>query len=245
MSVPTTAFEQIKLLADDTRWRIMQALRTSDMQVSELVEQTGLAQNLVSYHINVLRQAGFVHMHRSDADARANYYGLDLTALSALHHNLGSALAIPSPTLPLPLHVQTVVFLCRANSARSQMAEGWLRALSGGRIAVRSAGTQPTQLHPLALRVMAERGIDIGHHGSKHVDSLAALTPDVVVTVCDIAREACAVWSRAERRIHWSIPDPVNVNDVAERLVAFRSVRDDLHQRVLGLLALLGQHEQW
>jgi ArsR family transcriptional regulator len=231
--------DQIKLLADDTRWTLIQALRFSDMQVSELVEQTGLAQNLISYHLGALRQAGLVHMHRSDADARANYYGIDLAALSDLYEQIGADLAIPTATPANALPQQTVVFLCRANSARSQMAEGWLRALSSGRIAVRSAGTQPATLHPMALQVMAEIGIDIGHHQSKHVDALAGLRPDVVVTVCDIAREECAVWVRAATRIHWSIPDPVPVTGEAERLAAFRSVRDDLRRRTQGLIAFL------
>jgi ArsR family transcriptional regulator, arsenate/arsenite/antimonite-responsive transcriptional repressor / arsenate reductase (thioredoxin) len=241
---PPTTLDQIKLLADDTRWRLVQALRHSDLQVSELVEQTGLAQNLVSYHLSALRHAGLVHMHRSDADARANYYGINLATLSDLYRQIGADLAIPTPTPANALSPQTVVFLCRANSARSQMAEGWLRALSSGRIAVRSAGTQPSTLHPLSVQVMAEIGIDIGHHQSKHVDTLAGLRPDVVVTVCDIAREECDVWIRAATRLHWSIPDPVPINGEAERVAAFRSVRDDLRQRTLGLIALLSHRGQ-
>lgn len=233
--------EQLKLLADDTRWKVIQALRFSDLQVSEIVEQTGLAQNLVSYHLSALRQAELVHMHRSDADARANYYGLNLATLSELYEHIGVALAIPSATPANALPPQTVVFLCRANSARSQMAEGWLRALSSGRITVRSAGTQPATLHPTAVQVMAEIGIDIGHHHSKHVDTLTDLQADAVVTVCDIAREECAVWLRAPVRLHWSIADPVPIQEAAERLVAFRNVRDDLRQRTLGLLALLSR----
>jgi ArsR family transcriptional regulator len=239
-----STLERIKLLADDTRWKLVQALRFSDMQVSELVEHTHLAQNLVSYHLNALRQAGLVHMHRSDADARANYYGINLATLSDLYRQIGVDLAIPTPTPANALPPQTVVFLCRANSARSQMAEGWLRTLSSGRITVRSAGTQPATLHPMAVQVMDEIGIDIGHHQSKHVDTLAALQAEIVVTVCDIAREECAVWMRAPTRLHWSIPDPVAVPDEAERLETFRSVRDDLRRRTLGLIALLSHRGQ-
>jgi len=132
-----------------------------------------------------------------------------------------------------------VVFLCRANSARSQIAEGWLCSLSSGRLTVRSAGTQLTRLHPLAEQVMAELGLDIGHHQAKHVDALAGLTSDVVVTVCDIAREECAVWQQAALRCHWSIPDPVAIPPGQEHVQAFRAVRDTLRQRVEGLLPLL------
>jgi ArsR family transcriptional regulator, arsenate/arsenite/antimonite-responsive transcriptional repressor / arsenate reductase (thioredoxin) len=233
------ALEGLRLLADDTRWRLVQALRYSDRLVGELVEQTQLPQNLVSYHLGVLRQAGLVQLHRSDADGRANYYGVDLAALTALYRRVGLDLALPVAPRPEALPARTVVFLCRANSARSQIAEGWLRAMSGGRLTVRSAGTHPARLHPLAEQVMAEVGGDIGHHQAKHVDVLAQLTADVVVTVCDIARAECAVWLLAASRVHWSIPDPVAVEDPAERLLAFRATRDALRQRVEGLLELL------
>ncbi|MFV9504514.1 MAG: ArsR family transcriptional regulator [Oscillochloridaceae bacterium umkhey_bin13] len=233
------ALDGLRLLADETRWQLLRALRYSDQLVSELVNSTGLPQNLVSYHLGVLRQAGLVQIHKSDTDARATYYGVQLPSLTALYRQIGSALAIPVAPRPESLPALTVVFLCRANSARSQLAEGWLRTLSGGRITVRSAGTQPSRLHPLAEQVMTEVGIDIGHHQSKHVDALAQLRPDVVVTVCDIAREECAVWLQAEQRLHWSIADPVVVRGETEQLAAFRATRDNLRQRCEGLLELL------
>lgn len=236
---PNETLDGLRLLADETRLLLLRALRYSDHLVGELVEQTQLPQNLISYHLGVLRQAGLVQLHKSDADGRATYYGVDLAALTALYRRVGAELALPVAPRPEALPAMTVVFLCRANSARSQIAEGWLRAMSGGRITVRSAGTEPTQLQPLAEQVMAEVGIDIGHHQAKHVDSLAHLAPDVVVTVCDIAREQCAVWRMAARRIHWSIPDPAGVADPDERLRAFRSVRDELRQRVAGMIELL------
>ncbi|HMQ30974.1 MAG TPA: metalloregulator ArsR/SmtB family transcription factor [Chloroflexaceae bacterium] len=238
-AAPAVALDRLKLVADDTRWRLLQLLRQSDCLVTELVERTGLAQNLVSYHLNSLRQAGLVQVHRSDADARASYYGVSLAGLAALYEQLGADLAIPSAIDRPALSPATVIFLCRANSARSQIAEGWLRTLSNAGLLVRSAGTHPASLHPLAVQVMAEQGIDIGHQHSKHVDELAELRPAAVVTVCDIAREECAVWLRATTRLHWSIPDPVSVHDEAERLRAFRAVRDELRLRVHGLLALL------
>lgn len=234
-----STLEALRLLADETRWRMLRALRFSDRLVGELVEQTGLAQNLVSYHLGVLRQAGLIQLHKSDADARASYYGVDLAALNELYRRLGTDLALPMLAQPEALPAATVVFLCRANSARSQIAEGWLRTLSAGRITVRSAGTQPARLYPLAEQVMAEVGVEIGHHQSKHVDALAQLTPDVVVTVCDIAREECAVWLQAATRLHWSIPDPVMVPAGDEQLAAFRAVRDALRLRVEGLIGLL------
>ncbi|NTU85231.1 MAG: hypothetical protein HGA45_38730 [Chloroflexales bacterium] len=118
---------------------------------------------------------------------RADVDDDDRATLMAHYAQLGIALAIPSDQGQKDLPALTVAVLCRANSARSQLTEGWLRALRGGRLTVRSAGTQPAALHPLAEQVMAEVGVNIGHQHAKHVDALAQLRPDVVVTVCDIA----------------------------------------------------------
>jgi protein-tyrosine-phosphatase/DNA-binding transcriptional ArsR family regulator len=231
-----SALEILRLLTDETRLQIIEALRPGDRLVSEIVEQSGLAQNLVSYHLGVLRTAGLVQQHRSDVDGRAVYYSLQIARLTAAYRQLGQQLAIGGDAGPGT--VRSVVFLCRANSARSQMAEGWLRSLSGGRLTIRSAGTQPAQLHPLAERVMAEAGIDIGHQQAKHIDALAGLEPDLVISVCDIAREECVSWQPAAARRHWSIADPAAVAEEG-RLAAFRAARDELQQRVTGLLALL------
>jgi protein-tyrosine-phosphatase/DNA-binding transcriptional ArsR family regulator len=230
--------EQLKLIADETRWRLIQALRWSDYQVGELVDLLDMPQNLLSYHLNLLRQAGLVQVHRSDADARANYYGIDLSAMVRFYFGLGTELHL-SAAHPSEIPPHTVVFLCTANSARSQMAEGWLRHLSGGRLSARSAGTRPAQLHPLAVEVMAEAGIDIGYQQAKSVEALTDLGPELVVTVCDIAREECVVWRNAARRLHWSIPDPAAEADPAVQIEAFRNARDDLRRRVEGLIALL------
>jgi ArsR family transcriptional regulator, arsenate/arsenite/antimonite-responsive transcriptional repressor / arsenate reductase (thioredoxin) len=229
----------LKLIADETRWRILRVLRTSDRQVGEIVTQTGLPQNLVSYHLGILRQAGLVQQHRSDADGRTTYYGVNLGEVSARYRQIGADLAIPSRLPTTEITAVTVLFLCRANSARSQIAEGWLRTLTGGRIVVRSGGTQPAQLHPLATQVMTEAGVDIGHQQTKSISTLADLAPNVVVTVCDVAREECALWPEVKTRIHWSIPDPVVVTGAEEQLAAFRTVRDELRGRIEGLIELL------
>ncbi len=230
----------LKLLADDTRWRLILALRRSDYQVGELVDLLGLSQNLISYHLGVLRQAGLVQMHRSDADARVSYYGLDVAALQQIYRQLGMGLQLPGMWPLDALPALTVLFLCTANSARSQMAEAWLRLLSGGRLTVRSAGTQPHALHPLAQQVMAELGVDIGYQQAKGFDALGDLRPDVVITVCDLAREQCPHWPSVATLLHWSIPDPVLVQgSTATQLEAFRTARDQLRLRVEALLALL------
>ncbi|WP_298402459.1 metalloregulator ArsR/SmtB family transcription factor [uncultured Chloroflexus sp.] len=236
---PSSALIGLRLLADETRWKLITALRDSDWQVAELVTATGLAQNLVSYHLNMLRQAGLVNAHRSDADGRVIYYSLHLAALEALLAQVGHELALPEPTVP-PLPPVTVAFLCRANSARSQMAEGWLRALSGGQVGVLSAGTHPQPIHRLAIAVMAKAGAPIDQQVAKPIDAILDQKPQVIVTVCDIAREECPVWPESARHIHWSIPDPVAVTGTnEEQYAAFVAVRDELRERVRGLLALL------
>jgi arsenate reductase len=136
-----------------------------------------------------------------------------------------------------------VLFVCTGNSARSQMAEGLLRHLSGGRVEVASAGTDPRGVHPLAVRVMAEWGIDISHHASKHLDRFSGAPFDWVITVCDRAKEACPIVSGA-RTVHWSIPDPAEERGSEEAaLAAFRAARDMLHARIRRFLDELGSAE--
>ena len=130
-----------------------------------------------------------------------------------------------------------VLFLCTHNSARSQMAEAILRHLGGERLAVESAGTEATRVHPLAIEVMARRGIDLTGQRSKHLDELAGHPFDLLVTVCDSANEACPFFPNATDRLHWSIPDPSAAGGTeAERLAAFERAADDLEARIRSLI---------
>ena len=131
-----------------------------------------------------------------------------------------------------------VLFLCTHNSARSQMAEGFLRRLAGNRFEATSAGTQATRVHPLALRVMAEVGIDLGTHTSKTVDQLLDQPWDYVITVCDRANERCPLFPGQTTRLHWSFEDPSQATGSADqRLATFRRVRDEIRTRLEGWLA--------
>lgn len=124
---------------------------------------------------------------------------------------------------------QRVLILCTGNSARSQMAEGLWRHLGGDRYAVFSAGTHPSQVRPEAITVMAELGIDLTGHRSKSVDEFAGQHFDLVVTVCDHARELCPLYPATTRRLHWSFLDPAAVEGPEElRLAAFRNIRDQI-----------------
>jgi arsenate reductase len=124
---------------------------------------------------------------------------------------------------------QRVLFVCTHNSARSQMAEGWLRHLAGDRYEVSSAGTEPGGVNPLATQAMAEVGIDLAGHRSEHVDQYLDPAADYVVTVCDSAKEACPYVPAREQVIHHSFEDPSAAEGTdAERLAVFRRVRDEI-----------------
>ena len=126
-----------------------------------------------------------------------------------------------------------VLFLCIHNSARSQIAEGLLRARGGARFEALSAGLEAGHLRPEAVTVMREIGVDISAQHSKTVDSLASQHFDLVVTTCDEAQEACPLFPGAKDIIHWGFPDPSAVSgSEQERLAAFREVRDGLAARV-------------
>jgi arsenate reductase len=126
-----------------------------------------------------------------------------------------------------------VLFICTHNSARSQMAEGFLRSIAGDEFDVASAGTEATSLRPEAIAVMAELGIDISHQTSKTFERYLDEPWDYVITVCDDANESCPVFPGAVERSHWSFPDPSKVTGSDEqRLAAFRDVRDQIVRRI-------------
>ncbi len=130
-----------------------------------------------------------------------------------------------------------VLFLCTHNSSRSQMAEGLLRARGGNRYRAYSAGTHPRSVHPLAVKVMAELGIDIGEaagHRAKGIEEFSSEPPmDLVVTVCDEAAEECPYFPNARQQKHWSFPDPSAApGSEEERLAFFRRVRDAIAARI-------------
>ena len=126
----------------------------------------------------------------------------------------------------------TIVFVCVANAARSQIAEGLARAMApaGNGYRFFSAGSQPGALHPLAVRALAEEGIDIAHHRSKGLDDVPLAEADIIVTLC--ADEVCSFVPGPVRRLHWPLPDPADLED-------FRAVRDELRD----LLPRLWSHQ--
>jgi arsenate reductase len=124
-----------------------------------------------------------------------------------------------------------VLFLCVANSARSQMAEGIARSLAPAGVKISSAGSQPSRVNPLAIRALDEIGIDIRSHTSKSVDSISPAGVDAVITLC--AEEVCPVFLGKAHRVHWGLPDPAGAaGSEEEQLEAFRNVRDELRRRL-------------
>ena len=125
----------------------------------------------------------------------------------------------------------SVLFLCVANSARSQMAEGLARARFGERVRVQSAGSEPSRVNPLAIDALREIGIDISSHTSKSVDTIDPSSVDLVITLC--ADEVCPMGLAGVARLHWPLPDPAGAGGGIER---FREVRDELARRIDDLL---------
>lgn len=137
-----------------------------------------------------------------------------------------------------------ILFLCTANSCRSQMAEGWARALKSGEIKAHSAGTAPTTVNPLAAEVMGEAGVDLSGHRSKDLREYLGQEFDYVVTLCGDAHETCPVFPGARRMVHHGFPDPAKVAGGREEVLAeFRRVRDLIKEFVAGLPGSLEEVE--
>jgi len=245
------SFDFIKILSHDLRWTIVRTLAHSDYKVQELVERLHQPQNLVSYHLKQLRDTALLLEHRSTADRRDIYYSLDIDRLQAGYLALGKALH-PVLTSPSAAPVATsgrgapqrVLFLCTENSARSQMAEGFLRHMGDGWLQAYSAGTAPSRIHPQTIRIMATRGIDIQSQRSKSISEFEDLSFDYVITVCDRAREHCPTFASGTTFIHWSLPDPALVKDEAAQIEAFEQTARVLERRLHHFIASIISEDQ-
>jgi len=237
--------EILRLLSDPLRWQLVSELGRSDRRVGELVQLVDKPQNLVSYHLKELRQAGLVTARRSSADGRDVYYAADLLRCRDLLGDAGRALH-PGLAPVAPLRTgkrgrQRLLFLCTGNSARSQIAEALVEHRAGGAVEARSAGSHPKPLHPNAVRVMAERGVDIAGRSTKPLSQFARTRFDRVITLCDKVREICPELPGSPIAAHWSIPDPAASGaDDDATYPAFEQVADDIEARVQVLLADLG-----
>lgn len=243
----------LQVAADPQRWRLLAELAMSDRRVGELTDLIGKPQNLVSYHLAALRKAGVVTARRSSADGRDTYYRVDLircrdllgAAGAALHPGLRLEPAVPAGATAWPGRAPVVLFLCTGNSARSQMAEALLDHRSGHAIHARSAGSHPKPLHPNAVRVMAERGMDIAGRPTRHLTRFARSRFDRVITLCDKVRETCPEFPGQPVTAHWSIADPASDGGTDEESYpAFQRVADELETRVSLLIEQMKAERQ-
>lgn len=250
---PSQPPQLLHLLSHELRWRLVTALARSDHHVQELVQFFGQPQNLVSYHLRRLRTEQLVTERRSTADRRDVYYSLDLDRLRELYLTTGEAIhpglgtvspqpdAVTRQTTGSPTRV---LFLCTQNSARSRLAEGILRHLGGDRVEVCSAGSEPSSIHPEAVRVLTSLGIDASGQRAKHLDRYRGQYFDYIITVCDRVRETCPAFPGDPERIHWSFPDPVLVEDEEGRRRAFDQTAQQLITRIRYLLTLIERSQR-
>lgn len=241
----------VRLAAHPLRWLLLTELATSDYRVRELASHVAQPQNLVSYHLRLLRDGGLVTATRSSFDGRDSYYHLDLDRCgdaltesgAALHPALRHASA-PSPASAgqEPSPGITVLFACTGNSARSPIAEALVRHHTAGRVNAVSAGNRPkSHLHPNAVQVLRDEfDIDIADQRPQHLDTVASRAFDYVITLCDKVREACPEFGHNPRRVHWSIADPATSGDTDRASYpAFQRTAADINTRIRYLLPTL------
>jgi ArsR family transcriptional regulator, arsenate/arsenite/antimonite-responsive transcriptional repressor / arsenate reductase (thioredoxin) len=242
----------LRLAAHPLRWRLLSELAHTDRRVGELCELAGQRQSLVSYHLRQLRDGGVVSVRRSTADGRDSYYMLELTRCGELLASAGVALH-PALASTTPPHVRRkrgstlahVLFLCTGNSSRAQMAEALCAQLSDGAISAVSAGSHPKPLHPNAVRVMRDRGIDISDRRSKHLSQFDGHRFDYVISLCDRVREVCPDFAGSPELIHWSIPDPAREPGRDEETrPAFERTAAELEARIGFLIGAINATKQ-
>ena len=243
-----SALEFLQLVADPVRWRLLDELGRSDRRVGELCALVDKPQSLVSYHLRELRGGGLVKARQSAADGRDTYYqanvGRCVELLSATGTALHPAVRLAPLEVDAPIAARgrkpRVLFLCTGNSSRSQMAEALLEHRTRGAVAARSAGSHPKPLHPYAVRVMAERSIDISDHRSKHLDRFTHQRFDQVITLCDKVREVCPEFDGHPTTAHWSMADPAaEGSDGDTNYGAFVRTADEIDSRVRFLIPRL------
>lgn len=205
-------------LSDAARLRIVDLLTVGDASPGELRELLGMPSNLLAHHLRALEAAGMVSRHRSEADKRRSYVSLRPGALDGI---------TPGAVARAP----RVVFVCTANTARSQLASALWQQASG--IPVASAGTHPAdRIAPGAIAAARRHGLELPDAAPRALDEVV-LPEDFVVTVCDLAHEELGDLGGA----HWSIPDPVKTGSKAAFETAYTQIEKRIHELAPRLLA--------
>lgn len=233
----------VRMAAHPLRWRLLTELAGSDYRVRELTERVGQPQNLVSYHLRLLRGSGLVTARRSSFDARDSYYHLDLDrcadGLSTTGAALHPALRVGRPSPMTSAGRPRVLFACTGNSVRSPIAEALLRHRSAGGAEVTSAGSHPgPQIDPHAVRALREGfGVEITARRPRHLRAVTGRRFDYVITLCDKVREVMPQVGGNPRLIHWSVLDPAAAGGDDYAVVA--GIAAQIHTRIRHLLPVL------
>ena len=234
----------LRLAGHPVRWRLLSELARSDRRVGELCELAGQRQSLVSYHLRQLRDGGLVSARRSLADGRDTYYVLELarcgellvSAGASLHPGLASAVG-SRPSRAAAWRERACCFSARATARAPRWPRRWPNSCPPARCARSSAGSHPKPLHPNAVRVMRERGIDLAGRRSKHLGEFTGRRFDYVISLCDRVREICPEFPGTPQAIHWSVRDPAREPGTDdETLPAFERTAAELETRIGFLL---------
>ncbi|WP_231994041.1 ArsR family transcriptional regulator [Mycobacterium sp. 852002-50816_SCH5313054-b] len=232
----------MQMASHPVRWALLTELAAGDHRVRELAAAVDEPQNLVSYHLRLLRAAALIDARRSNFDGRDTYYRLNLTRCAGAFADAAAALHPSLAATPTAPPAGSVLFLCTGNSARSPMAEALLRHKGGTRIRAASAGSHPkAQLHPNAVRVMRDTyGIDLRDSRPRPLAAVARRRFDYVITLCDKVREYAHEHGVATA-MHWSLPDPSAAGGERESYPEFRRVASELDSRIEFLLPVLAR----
>ncbi|MCD4685748.1 MAG: metalloregulator ArsR/SmtB family transcription factor [Anaerolineae bacterium] len=234
-----------KALSDPNRMQIFRLLLFSDRTNSELMEETGLRQNLLSHHLHILTDCDLIEVRRSIGDARRHYYTPQFSTVRATRDWWTTRTAPTAPTAPtalpvLPKRVR-VLFLCFRNGARSFIAEALARENATEALIVESAGIEtPTPDLEYGRMVLAEHQITLDGFEPKTYQALADQPFDYVVTVCDIVHERDLLAGFPDTmHVHWSLPDPMDAPDDAGRMAITRRIYDEITLRLANFVQQL------
>ncbi len=235
----------LKALADPNRLQLFELLMTSDQSNSELMNQTGLSQNLLSHHLSVLTEAGLIRSHQSIGDARRRYFSLNFEAPQLLatwwrQQGLGG-----TPPYPALKERVSVLFLCRQNATRSLVAEALARALAPDALIPYSAGITAGQFPQLVLEGLAAYGVSAEGLTSKSYLDLPVRSFDYLITVCDRVHEPRLPDELSYRHsLHWSLLDPDDLGEtLEEQITRVRALCDELAQRLSVFVCRLAARE--
>lgn len=257
--------DALAVLADPQRLHILDLIINGIHCSSGIVERLGLTPNLVSHHLKVLRESGLVDIERDPADRRWIYHVPDIQQLTEIQFQLTHFLhpariqaradecgpsqgALPynppdyllaEKEYPVAINKAKIIFLCTGNSARSQMAEAFMKKYGNDVFEAHSAGLEPKGINPYTTRVMDEAGIDISEQQSKGVRQyLGHVNFGCVATVCNHAEDNCpTVFLTQGKHLHWSFEDPAAFEGTEEETLAkFRQIRDQIEARIKDFL---------